>query len=431
MAFQDEYAAHQRNYSQLSFLPEDDDSPPDNASDVSQNPVDPAIPNGRVFRAQLSTSGAVGTNPVAVPDEVSNPGRIINASLKMSPAEGTPYTAYAVDGVSETVYNFNGHAWRIAQKNIRTGRIEIFEQTGADGRGSVKVIQGKPEKVAETHPQNISASYVYDCETLNIRPKLDTFKNPTQWDEMDRRLMDSASATPFKWLADGEDKAPSVSESKNSLMSVKMQRDVMAYVDSHTCATAQEVEANEQAKREGATPLAFNPVRPGLQALDGFVSTSTRADLKTELGKFNAARANLLEAQNQEMQELGRNIERQPERATSPIVAQVTKAIRADDGVRYRAMEVAKIIIEKRPDLASGDLAGSIRQIATQEPTYHREGEATPGAMKIAKDAIYDVADAAYAALKTKRPDLLRAEASTSVIRARRAGPMGKGWFPD
>lgn len=54
-----------------------------------------------------------------------------------------PSTSYSWDDKSETVLKFDGRSWTITRKDIRTGAIERFTQSGTGALGRLEVMQGK------------------------------------------------------------------------------------------------------------------------------------------------------------------------------------------------------------------------------------------------------------------------------------------------
>lgn len=65
-------------------------------------------------------------------------GRIAPANY----TKGEPYTCTSWDDSLETIATFDGKSWTITQKDIRTGLIERFTQSGSGPTGRLEMIQG-------------------------------------------------------------------------------------------------------------------------------------------------------------------------------------------------------------------------------------------------------------------------------------------------
>ncbi len=74
--------------------------------------------------------------------------------------EGQPFVALEKSDDCDTQFVFNGKSWVITQKNIRTGVIQRFTQSGTGDRGRLEVIQGKGLNLPNGAPLPESASAI-------------------------------------------------------------------------------------------------------------------------------------------------------------------------------------------------------------------------------------------------------------------------------
>jgi hypothetical protein len=88
--------------------------------------------------AALTALAAHGKTPAA------SPGNVVADDL--APADwrkGETFTCSSWDDKSETLMSFDGSSWTITRKDMQSGVIERFRQSGSGDSGLVEVIQGK------------------------------------------------------------------------------------------------------------------------------------------------------------------------------------------------------------------------------------------------------------------------------------------------
>lgn len=90
------------------------------------------------------------------PEATSAADQLTPIAIPLSSKQGAqatwprePVTCYSWDDASETVLKFDGRSWTVTRKDMRTGAIERFTQSGAGASGRIEFIQGKGDASPE------------------------------------------------------------------------------------------------------------------------------------------------------------------------------------------------------------------------------------------------------------------------------------------
>jgi hypothetical protein len=98
----------------------------------------------------------------------------INKVAPENAIPGEPYTCYSWSDTSETTLTYTGKSWVITQKDVRSGKIERFTQSGTGASGMLETIQGRPAPASDSDALNALKRKLFAWEGVEDRQPAQT-----------------------------------------------------------------------------------------------------------------------------------------------------------------------------------------------------------------------------------------------------------------